>query len=338
MPNLNEYIFASRASTAAALAIASLAAVILSSLIFHFAYRRRLRLPRNGRARQPRLGVVDAFNLDGRRQLVIVRRDNVEHLLMLGGPNDLVVESEIIRAESRDSRAARETRLRNKEQRETEQREPLPVPAGVSWPYPTDDSPPAPLQGTAPPPGAKTEQQAGAARPAGEPMPAFPPVIAPPVQKPSASPVAPRGGPPPVNNELGPRPAAQRKLPQGRTKPPPIRETGLSLDRRLPEAAGPSVFLRFPPQRSKDGTPAEPKPPGGAERSPADAQVQPSSDSVAAALSRQHEVVAPAPAMLELSLPPVRALEGPAAAAGPVQADADPIEEQMARLLGRGPG
>lgn len=50
------------------------------------------------RTRQPRLGVVDAFDLDRQRQLVIVRRDNVEHLLMIGGPNDLVIETQIVRA------------------------------------------------------------------------------------------------------------------------------------------------------------------------------------------------------------------------------------------------
>ena len=47
-------------------------------------------------------------NLDGQRQLVIVRRDNVEHLLMIGGPNDVVVESQILRvaAPARDKDAA----------------------------------------------------------------------------------------------------------------------------------------------------------------------------------------------------------------------------------------
>jgi hypothetical protein len=51
-----------------------------------------------GRARQPRLGVLDAFAIDARRRLVLIRRDNVEHLLMIGGPNDVLVESHIVRA------------------------------------------------------------------------------------------------------------------------------------------------------------------------------------------------------------------------------------------------
>src|ERR1043165_5569788 len=51
------------------------------------------------RGRQPRLAVIDAAPVDGRRRLVLVRRDNVEHLLMIGGPSDIVVEQNIVRAE-----------------------------------------------------------------------------------------------------------------------------------------------------------------------------------------------------------------------------------------------
>jgi hypothetical protein len=36
--------------------------------------------------------------VDGRRKLVLVRRDNVEHLLMIGGPSDVVIEPNIVRA------------------------------------------------------------------------------------------------------------------------------------------------------------------------------------------------------------------------------------------------
>lgn len=51
-----------------------------------------------GRGRQPRLAVIDAAAVDGRRKLIIIRRDNVEHLLMIGGPTDVVVETNILRA------------------------------------------------------------------------------------------------------------------------------------------------------------------------------------------------------------------------------------------------
>ncbi len=50
-----------------------------------------------GRARQPRLGIVDVYDLDRQRQLILLRRDNVEHLLLVGGPNDVVVETNIVR-------------------------------------------------------------------------------------------------------------------------------------------------------------------------------------------------------------------------------------------------
>jgi flagellar protein FliO/FliZ len=50
-------------------------------------------------SRPPRLALVDAFDLDRHRQLVIIRRDNVEHLIMIGGPNDLVIEQAIVRAQ-----------------------------------------------------------------------------------------------------------------------------------------------------------------------------------------------------------------------------------------------
>jgi flagellar protein FliO/FliZ len=42
-----------------------------------------------------RLDVVEHASVDGRRRLVLVRRDNVEHLIMTGGPVDLVIETGI---------------------------------------------------------------------------------------------------------------------------------------------------------------------------------------------------------------------------------------------------
>ena len=60
------------------------------------------------RGRMPRLAVIDAAAVDGRRRLVLVRRDNVEHLLMIGGPTDIVVEPNIVRAmPARDQMAPR---------------------------------------------------------------------------------------------------------------------------------------------------------------------------------------------------------------------------------------
>jgi flagellar protein FliO/FliZ len=69
------------------------------------------RLGANSRGRQPRLAVIDHAAVDGRRRLILVRRDNVEHLLMIGGPTDVVVEPNIVRAVAapRDVPAGRPT-------------------------------------------------------------------------------------------------------------------------------------------------------------------------------------------------------------------------------------
>lgn len=42
-----------------------------------------------------RLQVVDQVQVDAKRQLLIVRRDNVEHVILTGGPQDLVIENGI---------------------------------------------------------------------------------------------------------------------------------------------------------------------------------------------------------------------------------------------------
>jgi hypothetical protein len=44
---------------------------------------------------EPRLGVVEQAAVDSRRRLVLIRRDDVEHLIMTGGPVDVVIENGI---------------------------------------------------------------------------------------------------------------------------------------------------------------------------------------------------------------------------------------------------
>jgi flagellar protein FliO/FliZ len=44
---------------------------------------------------EPRLGISEQAAVDSRRRLVLVRRDNVEHLIMTGGPVDVVIETGI---------------------------------------------------------------------------------------------------------------------------------------------------------------------------------------------------------------------------------------------------
>lgn len=48
-----------------------------------------------GRGANRRLSVVDSVVVDPRRKLLIIRRDNVEHLILTGGPQDVVVETGI---------------------------------------------------------------------------------------------------------------------------------------------------------------------------------------------------------------------------------------------------
>ena len=54
-----------------------------------------------GRNRKTRLAVMDATAVDSHRRLVLVRRDDIEHLLLIGGPTDVVVERDIRLSASR---------------------------------------------------------------------------------------------------------------------------------------------------------------------------------------------------------------------------------------------
>lgn len=46
-----------------------------------------------GASADGRLGIVSSLMIDPRRRLVLIRRDNKEHLLLLGANQDLVIES-----------------------------------------------------------------------------------------------------------------------------------------------------------------------------------------------------------------------------------------------------
>ena len=88
------------------------------------------RLSNSGtRGRQPRLAVVDSAGVDGRRRLLLIRRDNVEHLVMVGGPTDVLIEPNIVRAAG----AAREVPASRISGGETLPR-PVPLNDGAMWP------------------------------------------------------------------------------------------------------------------------------------------------------------------------------------------------------------
>ena len=66
--------------------------IVLSVWVLKFVFKTSSNV---ARGRNRRLSVVDAMPVDAKRQLLIVRRDNVEHLILTGGPQDLVVEAGI---------------------------------------------------------------------------------------------------------------------------------------------------------------------------------------------------------------------------------------------------
>jgi len=44
-----------------------------------------------------RVGVIESVPLDGKRNIVLVRRDDTEHLVLVGGRTDVVIEPNIMR-------------------------------------------------------------------------------------------------------------------------------------------------------------------------------------------------------------------------------------------------
>ncbi len=76
-----------------------LALLIVLGLIGGFAWLARRSgmggIQTGKRGRSDRLEVVEAVSIDPRRRLVIVRRDDREHLLLLGPESETVVEAGI---------------------------------------------------------------------------------------------------------------------------------------------------------------------------------------------------------------------------------------------------
>ncbi|WEX86965.1 flagellar biosynthetic protein FliO [Sinorhizobium garamanticum] len=119
---------------------------------------------RGGKNRQPRLAVLDAAAVDARRRLVLVRRDDVEHLVMIGGPTDIVIESRI----APDDTAPAETGAAEQKVAEAPKAAPRPEPRPAPAPAPV------PAEATAAAeerPAARMEERAQAAAPRVEPAP-----------------------------------------------------------------------------------------------------------------------------------------------------------------------
>ncbi|WP_017964515.1 flagellar biosynthetic protein FliO [Rhizobium leguminosarum] len=133
---------------------------------------------RGGRNRQPRLQVLDAAAVDARRRLVLVRRDDVEHLIMIGGPSDIVIESRILPAAAEQPDSA--SRPQPVEQR----------PISVAPPEMPQETPPRPPVAARVEPAAEPSFAAPASpEPRPRPEPSTQPSIRPPVQPAVAPPV-----------------------------------------------------------------------------------------------------------------------------------------------------
>ena len=296
-------------------AIAAIVLVVITALII--AYRalfgHRLRFSGGGKARQPRLGLVDAFSLDGQRQLVIVRRDNVEHLLMIGGPNDVVVESQIVRAQAqslpRDKEVVASFAAPAQSQPQP-QSQTQPQPQAQPQPQPQPQPPTKPtLAPTISPVRPMTPPGIAAiATPARAPIRPEPVAAV----QPKAPPIAPAQSPPPVTPPpatptFAPRIQPAAEAADSRPAPRP-----LTLPLRMGNPTAKSSPLPPPivvsPAPSAPPTPAKPV-------------VMP---------------MPPAPPVQKAASPPT-APQGGSDAKGDPFAGLDSLEAEMARLLGRDP-
>ena len=170
-----------------------------------------------GRNRKTRLAVMDATAVDSHRRLVLVRRDDIEHLLLIGGPTDVVVEREIRYGQSRRpafiGESTNETPARPRVQ------EAAPTPAGINIPS------------------SRPMHEPDYAQPAAVPRSAPPlPIRAPERARPTPSHVTPRS--PGRDAAPPPRPAPQRLPPA--SMPPPA---GISRTARPPLAQRPAAHV-----------------------------------------------------------------------------------------------
>jgi len=78
----------------------SLVGALIAAAIFAFHFLRRSKFGKQmglPTPRQRRVNLIERAHLDNGRKLLLVRRDDVEHLVMIGGPIDVLVETGIQR-------------------------------------------------------------------------------------------------------------------------------------------------------------------------------------------------------------------------------------------------
>ena len=235
-----------------------------------------------GRNRQPRLSVLDSAVVDSKRKLVLIRRDNSEHLLLIGGPTDVVVETNINRAGPVTAAAERRPRglpqqeldaLENALLAEPAYHEPAPQPVHRT------PAPRAREREAAPRPQLRPQPQpeplddlplAPPLRPEPQPEPAAyspPPPLPPrPVAHPSAATPAPARNEPDYADMQQKMEAALRKpatapaqrAPEPRAAqpaPPPRSAPPMPQTRPMPAAPAPAVSQPVAPKPSAQGAP-----------------------------------------------------------------------------------
>ncbi|MEQ8307318.1 MAG: flagellar biosynthetic protein FliO [Hoeflea sp.] len=110
-----------------AIVIVAIALLALVAVFWLIRKRSSSTFIRGGRARQPRLAVLDAAAVDTRRRIVLIRRDDVEHLVMIGGPTDVVIESRIVQPGEPDATHPRPSRATAEPQARAEPAAPEPA-------------------------------------------------------------------------------------------------------------------------------------------------------------------------------------------------------------------
>ena len=104
----------------------------------------------------PRLEVREAVQIDHRRRLVLVRRDHVEHLVMIGGENDFLVEHHIMpplpAQQQQAQQAPRPQAAATPQPRPQAANQPIPQPRPTPQQAPQVKQPPALTASAAPKP------------------------------------------------------------------------------------------------------------------------------------------------------------------------------------------
>ena len=221
----------------------------------------RLSMPANDRrTRQPRLGIVDVYDLDRQRQLILLRRDNVEHLLLIGGPNDVIVETNIVRTPG--ARLPSATIEPNADRPEAVFERSLEAP---SRPLVEPTQRPEPVVarlGPTDPTRAGAEQPVRNGPAAMQTEPYLKPDVV--ALSPAAPAMAPRPAPQPVRAVPQPPPPPQvmREPP-----PPPVREPPPPPVREVPPPP-PQRAVKPPPQPREPAPPPPPEPPPAVRAAP----------------------------------------------------------------------